>query len=174
MTDLSMSKEKKKRSSWRLTASPSLLSIRQTNIRRGKHLLEQERYRDFAPLYLIRQKIARAIDVHTRPLACFRRMLPSIQQNLITKSYTVLVLRLGISDQHGAGIFHPSFHGFLTQPSFCASYALLIIKSRLRCIVRPATSALHPLPTASTLDVFLQVGGHGLAKLSQPHEIARP
>ena len=83
---LSMSKERKKRTSWLLIASTSLLSIQQTNIRIGKHLLEQERYRDFAPLYLIRQKIAKAIDMHTRPSACFRRMLPSIQHsfNVIT------------------------------------------------------------------------------------------
>ena len=66
ITDLSMSKKKKKRSSWLLIASPSLLSIQQTNIRIGAHQLEQERYREsdrcahppvgmlpsYAPVYL--------------------------------------------------------------------------------------------------------------------------
>ena len=81
MTDLLISQEKqKKRSSWLLIASLSLLSIQKTNIQIGNYLLEQKKYRNFAPLYLIRQKIAKAIDVHTRPSACFHCVLPSIQQ----------------------------------------------------------------------------------------------
>ena len=71
MTDLSMKKEKKKKSFWLLIASPSLLSIKQTNIHIRKHLLGWERYRNSAPVYQIRRRIAMLRSVYSR------RMLPS-------------------------------------------------------------------------------------------------
>lgn len=48
-------------------------------------ILEQERYRASIPLYLIRQKTARALDVHTRPSACIRLRKVTWCRNLHTQ-----------------------------------------------------------------------------------------